>query len=262
VTRPIITLTTDFGSGSHYVAAMKGAILAINPEATIVDISHEIWPQDVRSGAWMLATTAREFSPGTIHVGVVDPGVGTDRAIVIAEIAGQRLVAPDNGLLGLVAAAGDVQSVYRVAEPKYWRDEVSATFHGRDIMAPVAAHLSLGVAAKDFGPRHGELLRLNSCIPSICDDGIEGEIVFVDTFGNLITNIDKEAMSIIPDGAKVKIACEKAKRIELVETYGNRAADTPVALIGSSGYLEVAVVEGDASQVLDGGVGCKVTVRW
>jgi S-adenosylmethionine hydrolase len=261
MTRPIITLTTDFGGGSHYVAAMRGAILAINPEATIVDVSHEIWPQDVRSGAWMMATTAPEFPPGTIHIGVVDPGVGTDRAIVIAEIGGQRFVAPDNGLLGLVAA-GDVHSVYRVEEPKYWRHKVSATFHGRDIMAPVAAHLSLGVAPEAFGPVHDGLARLDWSEPTAGSRSIEGEIVFVDTFGNLISNIDEDAMSIIPDGAKVKVACEKESRIELVETYGNRPAETPVALVDSSGYLEVAVVAGDASQVLDGGVGCKVTVRW
>jgi hypothetical protein len=262
VSRPIITLTTDFGGGSHYVAAMKGAILAINPDVTIVDVSHEIWPQDIRTGGWILATSAPNFSPGTIHVAVVDPGVGMDRAIVIADIDGQRFVAPDNGLLGLVASAGNVQGAYRVEEPKYWRDEVSATFHGRDIMAPVAAHLSLGVAAESFGPVHDGLTRLDWCAPTVASRSIVGEIVFVDTFGNLISNVSRRALANIPVDATPTVDLAETSRIDLVETYGNRPADTPVALVGSSGYLEVAVVQGDASQALDGGVGTKVTVRW
>lgn len=260
--RPIITLTTDFGGGSHYVAAMKGAILAINRDANIVDVTHEIWPQDVRSAAWILATTAHEFPSGTIHVAVVDPGVGTERAIVVADVAGQKFVAPDNGLLSMVAMQGDVEAVYRVTDPKYWREKVSATFHGRDVMGPVAAHLSLGVSMDRFGPPHAELVRLEACTPIVGENEIEGEIVFIDTFGNLITNIDQQVLSMIPAEATPQIACAESQGIELVETYGTHPADTPVALIGSSGYLEVAIVNGDASQALDGRVGNTVTVKW
>ncbi|MCA9101587.1 MAG: SAM-dependent chlorinase/fluorinase [Planctomycetales bacterium] len=260
--RAIITLTTDFGGGSHYVAAMKGAILGIHPEVTIVDLTHEVWPQDVRSAAWILAATAGEFPPGTIHVAVVDPGVGTERAIVVAEIDGQRFVAPDNGLLGLVATRGQVERLHRVTQPQYWRGDVSATFHGRDVMGPVAAHLSLGVDVASLGPAHDGLVALGWTQPHCAGRSISGEIVFVDTFGNLISNIDRGTLAAVPRDAVPTVTCGEAADIDFVTTYADRANDTPVALVGSSGYLEVAVVGGDASRSLDAGVGTTIALRW
>ena len=150
----LITLMTDFGAGSPYVAAMKGVILSINPSVTLVDLTHAIPPQDVREGALVLEDVAPYFPPGTIHVAVVDPGVGTDRAILYAEIGSQRYVAPDNGLLSRLSRNTPPSRIVRLTNPDYWLRPVSATFHGRDIMAPVAARLSLGLdPAKSAGRR-------------------------------------------------------------------------------------------------------------
>ena len=152
----IITLTTDFGSGSHYVAAMKGVILSFAPAATIVDIAHDIPPQDIRRAALLLDDVADWFPPETIHVAVVDPGVGTDRAIVYARIGQQHFVAPDNGLLSRLAARGlRRRSSFALSSPAYWLEQVSTTFHGRDIMAPVAARLAMGLDARSAGPAAG-----------------------------------------------------------------------------------------------------------
>ena len=151
----IITLTTDFGSGSHYVAAMKGVILSICPAATIVDIAHDVPPQDIRRAALLLDDVADWFPPETIHVAVVDPGVGTDRAIVYARIGQQQFIAPDNGLLSRLAARTPPPKLIRLSEPAYWLEHVSTTFHGRDIMAPVAARLALGLDPDRLGPPLG-----------------------------------------------------------------------------------------------------------
>ena len=146
-------MLTDFGTGSPYVAQMKGVILAINPRATIVDISHAIPPQDISTGAWALVEVADSFPAGSIHVAVVDPGVGSAREIVYAEIARRHYVAPDNGLLGCLAARTPPSRIRALTEPRFWQERVSATFHGRDIMSPVAARLSLGLDANELGPK-------------------------------------------------------------------------------------------------------------
>ena len=194
----IITLTTDFGVGSRYVAAMKGVILSINPQAQIVDLSHAVPPHDIRPGAIVLAETARWFPPGTIHVAVVDPGVGSKRRIVYAQIGTQHFVAPDNGLLSRLASLDRPSKIVGVDEPQYWLPEVSRTFHGRDIMAPVAARLSLGLAPEKLGPPLKQLVELPWAEVQQVPNRIEGEVIEVDSFGNLITNITRAMLDGVP----------------------------------------------------------------
>src|SRR5262249_11554826 len=170
------------------VAAMKCVMLCINPDAHPADLSHDIPPYDVRHAAFFLADALPYFPPDTLHVVVVDPGVGGDRAILYVGVAGQRLLVPDNGCWTLLAR-GPSPRVVRVAEPRFWRPTVSSTFHGRDIFAPVAAHLSLGVSADKLGPTADRWQQLAWPAPSQCPDGVAGEVVFVDGFGNLISNL-------------------------------------------------------------------------
>ncbi|HMF13947.1 MAG TPA: SAM-dependent chlorinase/fluorinase, partial [Gemmataceae bacterium] len=193
---PIITLTTDFGEESPYVAAVKGVILSVNPAARIVDLSHQVPPQDVRHAAFLLAECIPYFPPEVIHLVVVDPGVGSERALLYLEIDGHRMLAPDNGCWTLVK--GTIQRVVRLAEPKYWRPEISSTFHGRDILAPVAAHLSLGVNPALLGPQVEGWEKLE--LPAWTDyaNGVGGEVIFVDHFGNLITNVPAALAEPLP----------------------------------------------------------------
>src|SRR5262245_56445040 len=190
----MITLTTDFGEGFPYVAAMKGAVLSVNPAARLLDLGHRIPPQDLRHASFFLRAALPYFPAGTIHVVVVDPGVGTERALLYVESAGQRLLVPDNGCWSEWAGtAPEPPTVLRLAEPRYWRPRVSPTFHGRDILAPVAAHLSLGLDPRLLGPPCADWVRLEFPRPVVSEDGLAGEVVFVDDFGNLVTNIPGEA---------------------------------------------------------------------
>jgi len=190
--RSIITLLTDFGPDSPYVASLKGVILSLQPEAVLVDLSHSIRPQEVRQAAWVLAEAAPCFPPDTIHVAVVDPGVGTCRAIVYAAMAGQHFIAPDNGLLSLLADRHRPTRLVRLDNPAFWRAEVSRTFHGRDIMAPVAAHLSRGVGADRLGSPQESLVRIDWPQPRQEAHRTVGQVVWIDSFGNLITNLGRE----------------------------------------------------------------------
>ncbi len=195
----IITLTTDFGAGSHYVAAMKGVILSICPAATIVDVAHDVPPQDIRRAALLLDDAADWFPPETIHVAVVDPGVGTDRAIVYARIGRQQFIAPDNGLLSRLAARTPPQRLIRISDPAYWLEPVSATFHGRDIMAPVAARLALGLDPQRLGPPLDRLAMLDWPAARAAASRIDGAVIEIDAFGNLITNITADMLAGRPD---------------------------------------------------------------
>jgi S-adenosylmethionine hydrolase len=254
-----ITLTTDFGNASPYVAAMKGVILSVNPAAAIHDLSHAIPPQDLRHASQFLAGGVPYFPQGTVHVCVVDPGVGTDRAILLAEAGGQRLLAPDNGCLTeVLAALGGVPVVRRVAERKFWRATVSSTFHGRDVFAPVAAHLSLGVPPADMGPVVSDWVTLNPPELRKALNQIAGEVMFVDDFGNLITNIPAECIRQKPGG--LKIGKDWRTRFSWVRTYSEAAPGTVVALASSDGRLELAVSQGNAAKVLHAAVGTGVTL--
>lgn len=256
----VITLTTDFGSGSPYVAAMKGVILAINPAATVVDLTHDIRPQDVRQGALILEDVTRWFPADTIHVVVVDPGVGTDRAICYARLGPQCYVAPDNGLLSRVARRQAPSMLIRLTEPAYWLQPVSATFHGRDIMAPVAAHLSLGLLPTRLGRPMERLVDLDWPEPCRQPGRIDGQILMIDSFGNLVTNVTVDLLGDFPHDKRTEVTIQGRSIAGISHTYGDHPAGTLVALVGSSGRLEVAIVGGNAARALHAGVGTPVTI--
>jgi S-adenosylmethionine hydrolase len=255
---PIITLTTDFGAASPYVAAMKGVVLALNPAARLVDLTHQVPPQDVRHAGFFLAQAVPPFPRGVIHVVVVDPGVGTDRALLCAEVDGHRLLAPDNGCWTLLG--GRAERVIRLAERRFWRDTVSATFHGRDILAPTAAHLSLGVDPRELGPEVDEWVKLDVSVPRRGANSVQGEVIFIDDFGNLISNIPAEGLQR-PD---VLIVGKKTfrRRFRWVRSYAEAEPGTLVVLASSAGLLEVAVSQGNAARRLKVQVGTPVTIEW
>ena len=258
----IITLTTDFGTSDSYVAQMKGAILSINPRAQIVDVTHEVPPQDVARGAMILDEIARVFPGGTIHVAVVDPGVGSARRIVAAEAAGQRFLAPDNGLLGPVLARAPAVRIHRVTSDQFWRTPVSATFHGRDIFAPVAAHWSLGVDAADFGPAlaRDALVQIAATEPQFSGSELIGRIEAVDSFGNLITNIHESHLGALDRGAAQVIVAGRQIR-GISRCYSEKPAGALLALIGSSGRMEIAVNAGSAARVVAANTGMEVRLK-
>ena len=256
----LITLTTDFGSDSPYVAQMKGSIYGLAPQANVVDVTHSIAAQDIQYGALVLADSAFCFPQGTIHVAVVDPGVGTERAIVAARIDGQWFVAPDNGLLTGVAKGRNCTVLRRVENEKLWRVPVANTFHGRDIIAPVAAHLHLGIAPEEIGPPQTELQRIAWPTCELDGDQIIGEVVSVDSFGNLITNIFHADVANWLQGraCEIRIAAHGLNVIR--QTYGQGPPGELIALFGSSQRMEIAIVHGSASTQLGVGRGETVTL--
>jgi S-adenosylmethionine hydrolase len=255
----IITLTTDFGTTDGYVAAMKGVILSMAPEVTIVDGTHEIEPQVVRQAAVAIYTFASYFPAGTIHVVVVDPGVGTKRAILAVEALDQIFMAPDNGLLSLIFDSDPPARVFRVENRVLFRPEVSATFHGRDIFAPVAAHLASGVRLEDVGPQTDQYVRGLIPKPEVFGESIIGQVIYRDRFGNLMTNITLEHLKGL-DFARVKVKVGNLELHGIFSTYGEVEKGQPLALLVSSGFLEIAVREGDAGKLFNLVVGGVVVV--
>ncbi len=258
----IITLTTDFGSMDTYVAQMKGAIVGINPAARIIDVTHGIPPQDLFRGALALDEIVDCFPDGTVHVAVVDPGVGSQRRIIAVELGQQRFVLPDNGLIERVRQRLPIRQIVEVTEATFFRRSfvqseaseseatpISNTFHGRDIMAPVAAHLSLGVEFEELGPtvREDSLCELAIPDPIVTDHSIIGHVVWTDSFGNLITNIDA---GLIPSDqfSNLQISIGLTEIIGIRHTYSDVAAGQIMALINSSGRLEIAVNGGRACE--------------
>lgn len=258
----IITLTTDFGVSSPYVAAMKGVILSMNPEARIVDLTHAIPPQQIALAAQVLADVTPLFPAGTLHIAVVDPGVGTSRAIVYAEIAGQRFVCPDNGLLARLAERHPPTKIVHITKEQFFRRPVAPTFHGRDIMAPVAARLSLGIDPDELGPPHPALCTLDWPRAQRMSNRIEGKVVAVDSFGNLITNITREMLEGVPTDESVAVRCDEHETHSIFTTYAEQPPMTLVALIGSNDQLEIAIVNDSATIMLGLGVGAPVEVCW
>ena len=255
----ILTLTTDFGADGPYVAAMKGVILGLAPRSRLVDVSHAVAPQDVLAGAFILAGIVDAFPPGTVHLGVIDPGVGTDRKLVAARVSGQWFVLPDNGLISGVARGNAAVEARAITSAALCRPGTSATFHGRDILAPAAAHLVRGGDPAELGPPLDRVIRLANFEPREDPRGLLGEVIFRDSFGNLITNVPAARLAAAeasPDAWAVEVAGE---RIEgLTRTYGDRPPGSLVALAGSSGWVEVAVVNGDAGRYLSAGPGTTV----
>jgi hypothetical protein len=253
----IITLTTDFGFGSPYVAAMKGVILSTDPGATIIDISHSIPFLDITRAAEVLEDATPWFPDDTIHVAVIDPGVGAARPILYARIGSQQYIAPDNGLLGRLMAATGPSMVLRLTEQEFWLPEVSRKFLGRDIMAPVAVRLSLGLDPRQLGP----VAVREPDRPGV-KGRIHGEIMSIDSFGNLITNILYDQLVGKPTDSRACVACGVYETFGIYQTYGGHAPGMLVALIGSSGRLELAVVGDNAAERTGVAIGMPVVVAW
>lgn len=256
---PIITLTTDFGLQDHYVSAMKAVILGISPSSRMIDVSHEIPPQDVMAGAWVLRNAAMLFPAGTVHLVVVDPGVGTERNPVALQIEDQFFVGPDNGIFSLVGDEFDYKAV-RLIHPEYWRDKQSDTFHGRDIFAPVAAHLANGVPLNQLGEPIDELVTYRWAVPISDKDGVQGWVVHIDRFGNLVTNIPASLIRSYAGSAGFRIYAGNTILDEIVTTFGSVPDGEPAAYIGSSGTLEIAINKGNAREMLGVEKGAQVSI--
>ncbi len=259
---PLITLTTDFGIGSPYVAEMKGVILSISPAARIVDIAHNIGPQNVRQAAIIMAEATTWFPSGTIHVAVIDPGVGTERRIIYIQIGDQQYIAPDNGVLSRLTSKTRPSQIIALANSEHWLPSVSSTFHGRDIMAPVAAQLSLGMEPDRLGPTCTEIMELDWPPPQSDPNSIRGEVTWIDGFGNLITNIPTAALPVLTDRSSATVEIGSRTISGIARTYGERPAGELVAIVGSSGFIEIAVVNSSAATTLRAGVGAPVRIRW
>lgn len=244
----LVTLTSDFGTVDGYAGAMKGVIFARAPEATVVDISHAIPRHDIAAGAFALATAAPQFPPGTIHVAVVDPGVGSSRAPVVVASGGHIFVAPDNGLLGLVAPAPD--NAYAIAAPAFMLAQQSTTFHGRDVFAAAAGALAAGAAPGEAGPA----VELSGSLAPVAGAG-DGVVVHVDAFGNLITDL---AAARLPAQPRFRIGDQVIETLS--PAYYSVDVGEVLAYIGSANTLEIAVREGSAAARLDAGRGTVVYV--
>ena len=253
---PIITLLTDFGSQDYFVGAMKGVILSINPAAAIVDVTHEIPPAEIRAAAFNLLSVHQEFPPGTVHVVVVDPGVGSSRRGVVVHCGGQFFVGPDNGVFSWVCErAGEFRAVHLINE-KFFRHPISQTFHGRDVFAPVAAALSNkvdlanGVDLAEFGPAIYDLIQLESLRPRTLDDGVtEARVIHVDRFGNCVTNLTRDDFGGGKVTAKVSVNGQEVSSFREFFADGI-AADELFCLFGSAGFLEIAAQNSSAAKIL------------
>ena len=247
---PLITLLTDFGWRDPYVGAMKGVILSICPEAVIVDVSHDVPPFDVRHAAYVLRSVWSFYPPQTIHVAVVDPGVGSERKIVLARYGSQFVLAPDNGLITYVHRDFPLEAMVRVENPDYALPQRSDTFHGRDIFAPVAAHLAGGVGLTEFGPSIDRVETLPIKTPVVVRGAsVTGCIVFQDRFENLITNIGRgDIESLGDDLTRLEVRIGTVSVGVIRRCYDEVSMNQVLALIGGSGYLEIAVSRGSAAQ--------------
>jgi len=245
---PIITLLTDFGLKDTYVASMKGAILTVCPEARLIDISHLVPPQDVRTGAFLLASVYHDFPSGTIHLVVIDPGVGTARRGLVIEVDRHLFVGPDNGLFSWVLRDTSTWEAFSLENPAFWRPTVSKTFHGRDIFAPVAGHLALGLAPRALGP---------PCTPQMASwasaaetgEEIRGEIIYIDNFGNAVTNVSSEMIAHFAPGSRIAVRIGGLSLSRVFDTYGDQEPGVVIALVGSSRRLEIAINQGRAAEI-------------
>lgn len=263
MSRPIITLTTDFGS-SHYVGQLKGVLAGMAPEAIVMDLTHSIQPQAILEGAIVLQDSVPHFPLGSIHIAVVDPGVGTSRGLIAAEIGDWTFIGPDNGLFSGLLQDWPLRRVVRLNQPRWWRSQVSHTFHGRDIMAPVAAHLANGEPLESFGVLQTDVVKLEIPVPQVetvvtAQDEItvKGETLIADSYGNMLTNIRRERLLQVLELEQINLMRVEVENrqngerteIDFVHTYGEREPGTLIALFGSSGRLELGIVNGNAAKI-------------
>jgi len=254
----LITLTTDFGTRDAFVGVMKGVILRLNPDAILVDITHDIAPQNVAHAAFVLASAVPYFPPNTIHLVVVDPGVGSARRALAAQVGETFFVAPDNGVLSLVLPPSS--SVIHLTNPAYWLPRVSTTFHGRDIFAPVAAHLSLGVPLAALGTPIDDWVQLPQTRATRHGDIITGRVVYIDRFGNALTNIGEELLEGL-ERARLVVRVGAQTLHGIHTTYTDVAPGDALALVSSTFHIEIAVREGNAAQTLGIHIGDEVRIE-
>jgi len=257
----MITLTTDFGLKDPYVAEMKAVILGICPNAVIIDITHEIARFNVRMGAYVLASAVPYFPESSIHVAVVDPGVGTRRRPIVIQTRRGFFVGPDNGLLVLAAEKQDIMRIHELTNPRFMLPKVSHTFHGRDIFAPAAAHLMSGVKPEEFGPEIRKAVQPEFAKVTQRNGVLVGEVLHVDSFGNVITNISEKevAQNRVKDAVSVELPSCKLK-LKLCEAYGETEPREPLVLIGSHGFLEIAINQGNAAKRFKTKAGDRVAI--
>lgn len=258
----VITLTTDFGSDDYEAGVLKGVIWNIAPNVQIADLSHDITRHDILEGALLLWRAAPFFPDGTIHVGVIDPGVGTARRGLAARIGSQYFVGPDNGLLSLLLTRAEegqqTTNFIELDRPEYWLSEVANVFHGRDIFAPAAGHLASGTPLDRLGTGVHNPIRIQIPKPARVASGWDGQVVHIDHFGNLATNIHSSQLTI----KEVMIKIKGVQIVGMATTFGERPMGTLIALLDSSGSLAISVVNGSAAKVLQATVGDKVEVRF
>jgi S-adenosylmethionine hydrolase len=258
----IITLTTDFGHSDPFVGVMKGVILGIAPQVRIVDLCHEIPPQDLFAGVFLLESAFHFFPPNTIHVVVTDPGVGGERAPIVVETPEYLFVGPDNGLIPTaIQDYTPIRRSVRLSRPQYFRQPVSATFHGRDIFAPVAAHLANGVPLEALGEPFENLKTLAQPRPTFMDSEAILHVVHVDRFGNLVTDLRAQDLGKWAGNSLVRFLAGNTWINGICRTYADVEAGMPVAYIGSSGRLEIALREGNAAKTLGVGVGGTIRMQ-
>lgn len=255
----VIALLTDFGNRDPFVGMLKGAILRVAPETEIVDLTHDVASFDIRSAAFILERSLSHFPEGTVFLCVVDPGVGSDRKIIAAQAQGRYFVAPDNGLLTYALSSAEQRELVDVTNTKYFAAEVSQTFHGRDIMAPVAAHLSRGVALSEFGPALGEYITLK--IPNLLrkDHCVIGEILHVDKFGNLISNITERDLPPHNELSQLSCSLGAQQGLKLVRSYSE--ANGPAAIISGFGTVEIFSNQGKGFDQLEDPIGTTIAVE-
>jgi S-adenosyl-L-methionine hydrolase (adenosine-forming) len=263
VPQRMITLTSDFGLKDHYVGTVKGVILSVNPEVRMVDLSHSVQPFDVLDGALTIAQAYRYFPSDTIHMVIVDPGVGTQRRPILVTTEKHVFIAPDNGVLSLVYEREERISVRHITSEHYFLQPVSATFHGRDIFAPVAGYLSKGVETAKFGDEISDYVRLAAPKPKAINERmLRGVVLKVDQFGNIITNITPaEAPALFqaqPPAFKIMVGASEVVKVS--QAYADGAPGEPFGILGSMGFLEIAMNRGSAAQVLGAQKGTEVGV--
>lgn len=247
---PVITLLTDFGTADYFVAAVKGVILTISPHVSIVDITHELPPQDIEPGAFTLLACYNDFPEGTIHVAVVDPGVGSARRAIVVRAGSYYFVGPDNGLFSYIYDRESAYEVFQLTDEKYFRPQPSASFHGRDIFAPIAAALSNGIQPEQFGLRINDEVRLAPFAPVRDPDGsLKGRIIHIDRFGNCVTNFTR---ADVPDSNQVKLLVGRKVIRHFRRFFSDEhdSNDQLFAIWGSAGFLELAINGGSAASLL------------
>jgi len=257
---PIVTLTTDFGTSDHLVGAMKGVILNINPAARIVDINHSVVPFDILDGALSIASAYKYFPSRTIHVIIVDPGVGTDRRPILVSGEKQFFVAPDNGVLSMIYER-EACTVRHITAEHYFLNPVSPTFHGRDIFAPTAGWLSKAFQTEAFGEIVTDFVRFTLPKAKANGKSVKGVVLRVDAFGNLMTNLTAEDIPIgALDGGPINLAVNGKQVPNFARTFASGNPGEPIAVLGSAGYVEIAVNRGNAARTLGVNRGAEVTL--